>query len=349
MNSRNKLYLVAVGLLILALAILLWSPEPLRSPSAATPERPRPVNRPPLTTVAPRETGRAKDFQPLAKLLSNDQLPKLSRQEIDDHVEAQHRSMDSLLSAFRLSEDPAYLKEALANFPNHPQVLLCALRATSDPAKRLEQLESFKHADPRNGIGNCLAARALFDLGRNDEAFAELLQLHGKPIQDFMTSSCQSDEEAYLTAGFSPIRAKMTSLFGASKPELAQISGITRKLDELRANYASAGDTAAVQSVRDIQSGMANQLQQDPTVIGELVGIAAEKGALIGLDDPESIARLEEIDRQKKSLVEGINKVEALMQSATVPEADWLLYFDRTKLFGEKAAMNWMLGKYPDL
>ncbi len=36
------------------------------------------------------------------------------------------------------------------------------------------------------------------------------------------------------------------------------------------------------------------------------------------------------------------------MENATVPESDWLLYFDRAKLFGERAAMDWMLGKHPE-
>ena len=32
------------------------------------------------------------------------------------------------------------------------------------------------------------------------------------------------------------------------------------------------------------------------------------------------------------------------MESSAVPENDWLLYFDRVKLFGEKAANDWLLG-----
>lgn len=349
MKSRNKFYLMLAGLMLLVLAILLWPQEPRRPPSVATGERFRPANRPPITTLASREARRAKDLESLAKLVAEDQITKLSPQEIDNYVKAQHRSMDSLLTAFRLSEDPAYLKEALANFPNHPQVLLCALHLDRDPAKRLALLEAFKRADPENGIGNCLAARALFDLGKNDEALAELLQSRGKPIRDYWMSSSQNDEEAYLSAGFSPIRAKMTSLFGTSMIELVQMRMITEKLDELRSSYASAGDSDAVQSVREIQSELGNQLQKDPSFVGELVGIDLEKGALKGLDDPESIARLEEIDQKKKSLSEGIEKIDELMKNATVPESDWLLYLDRVKLFGEKAAMDWMLRKYQDL
>ncbi len=310
MSMHKKLYLTAAAFLLLALGILLWPPAPQPTTAAtSTTERAHSIRRESNSPQHPLTSQRAKDFQSLAKHLeSHGQGRKLTQQELDHFVDAQRRSMASLLTAFRLSEDPAYLKEALANFPNHPQVLLCALQLDPDPAKRLELLESFKLTDPGNGIGNCLAAKALFDLGKNDEAFAELLQSRGKPIQDFWINSSQSDEEAYLSAGFSPIDAKIISLFGSSKSDLMQFRGITKKLDELRAYYASAGNSEAVQSVRDIQSEMGRQLQQDRSLVGELIGIAVEKGALKGLDDPESIARMEEIDQQRKSLSEGNQK-----------------------------------------
>ncbi len=275
-------------------------------------------------------------------------MPELTRHEIDDYLTAQRRTACSLLAAYQLSKDEAYLKEALAKFPNSPQVLLCALRITQDPAQRLEALEAFKRADPGNGIGNCLAARALLDLGRNDEALAELLQSRGKPIQDFTMNSCQDTEEAYLTAGFSPTEAKMVSLFNAPRPELMQLNGaFIKKLDALRAGYATSGDAAALQSVRDVQVEIGSQLQEDPDVVGNLLGILNEKNALKGMDDPESVARMEEIEQQKKSLVADAMKVRTMMENSTVPDDEWRLYFDRFKLFGEKAANEWLLEKYP--
>ncbi|MEO7100316.1 MAG: hypothetical protein ABI162_13210 [Luteolibacter sp.] len=350
MSARNKLYITAAALLLLAVGILLRPSTEHPTAAATVPaERSRSINRetnPPTPPPTPR---RAKDFQTTLMKLATESERKLTHQEIDNYVEAQNRSMDSLLSAFRLSGDEAYLKEALEKFPNNPQVLFCALQLSSDPAKRLEMLESFKRADPGNGIGNCLAAGALFDLGKNDEAFAELLRSSGKPITDFTITFYHNDEEAYLTAGFSPVLAKMTTLYTSSKGGFMQMRGITKKLDELRGNYASTGDDAAVQSVRDIQSEMGGHLQEDPTVVGKLVGIAVEKGALKGLDTPEARARWEELDQRQKSLSEKALKIPTLMENPAVPESDWVLYFDRAKLFGENAANDWILGKYPDL
>ena len=92
MKSRSKLYLTVASLMLLVLAILLWPREPRRPPSVTTDERSRPANRPPIRTLAPRDPRPAKDFESLAKLVAEDQIPKINRQEIDNYVEAQHRS-----------------------------------------------------------------------------------------------------------------------------------------------------------------------------------------------------------------------------------------------------------------
>jgi hypothetical protein len=42
-----------------------------------------------------------------------------------------------------------------------------------------------------------------------------------------------------------------------------------------------------------------------------------------------------------------MKQVTELMKDPAVPESDWMLYFDRVKLFGETAANDWMLEKYP--
>ena len=138
----------------------------------------------------PRSTPRrGEDFRSLTKRLENSEVTKLTTLQVENYVEAQHRSAESLLAAYRLSGDETYMTEALARFPNNPQVLLSALRLAPDPAKRLELLEAFKLADPDNGIANCLAAKALFDLGRTEEGLAELFHARGKPIDDFKISS----------------------------------------------------------------------------------------------------------------------------------------------------------------
>lgn len=348
MNSRNKLYLTVAAILLLLLALLLWPSERKPVRSAGSEERARPVNRPPRI-ASPPAPRRSKDFRSLAKLAAKDELPKLTRQEIDHYLEAQHRNAGSLLAAYRLSGDDAFLHEAMEKFRNNPQVLLASLQLFSDPATRLEILDSLKRADPENGIADCLSARALFDLGKNNEAVAELSQSVGKPIRDYTALSGQNVEEAYLAAGFSPVEAKATSLYQSTKTLLLQMRNVADGLKKQRASDESAGDDAAVQSSRDIQMRMAGELQEGGFIVDSLVAMALEKGVLREIDSPEARARMEEMELQKKSMVDQAHRVSALLENADVSESDWLLYFDRAKLFGENAANEWLLEKHPDL
>jgi hypothetical protein len=347
MSARNKSYIIATALLLLALGILL-------RPTAQRPvigsdepaERSRPVTRPPKPVTDPR---RAKDFHTLARRLKQGEAPQLTRREIDDFLEARHRSAGSLVAAFRLSKDDAFIREAMERFPHDPQVLLAFLESQTDPSKRLEILETLKFADPDNGLADCLSACVLFDLGKNDEAVAALSQSAGKPVREYNIPSGQEVEEAYLAAGFPPLEAKISSLYQITKPHLMQMRKVADGLKKERERDGSAGDEAAVQSSRDIQMRMAQELRKGPFVMDSLIAAVLELGILQEIDSPEARARIEEINLQRTSVSEGSKRISALMETSAVPENDWLLYFDRVKLFGEKAANDWMLGRYPNL
>lgn len=346
MSAKNKLCIIATAFLLLALGILMKPAPQLAKISDRPAHRSRPVNRPPKPATDPRHT---RDFQALVRQLNQGKTPELTPQEIDNFLESRYRSAGSLLAAFRLSKDNAFLREAMEKFPHDPQVLLASLEIfQNDPTKRLEILESLKRSDPDNSLADCLAARVLFDLGKNDEALAALAQSSGKPLRDYMILSCQDVEEAYLAAGFSPLDAKMTALFMGSKREIIQMRNVADGMKKQRAIDQSAGNDAAVQSSRDIQLEMAAQLLQGCFLVDSLVAMVLEKGVLKEIDSPEARARIEEMTQQKKSLVETSKRVSTLMENPSLPESDWLLYFDRAKLFGEKAANDWMLGKYLD-
>jgi tetratricopeptide (TPR) repeat protein len=303
------------------------------SVSQKTGERPDPKRNRSLTET----------FGPLEETIEK----KLTATQIHAFVNARNRSVDALLSAFRLGGDEAYLQEAIERFPDHPQVLFASLSQAHDPAKRLAILENLKRVEPGNALGNCLAARALFDLGRKDEALAEMQKVAGKPVNDFTIASAQNDEEAYLSAGYPPAKAKMAALFGSTKRELLQLRGLGDSMGQLRESYQSAGDADSAQAVRDLQIGLARQLQEGGTIVDVLVGMVVEKQALKGLDSDEQRARLEEIAQRKEYLTGNTKRVTALMDDPSVAEGDWLLFFDRAKLFGETAANEWMLEKYP--
>lgn len=277
-------------------------------------------------------------------------LPKLTEAEIESYLSSRNRSADSLLVAYRMFLDNSFLTEALEKYPDNPEVLLCALQLSGDPAKRLERLDAFKRNAPANGIGNCLAAGALLELGKDAEAEAEFRNSAGKPISDFTLNSCQAAEEAFLHAGYSPLEAKTAALYGSTKTTLLQMaSPVWKGLDEMRRNYQVTGDDAGVQSLRNLQAGVGREIQKGGTVVDSLIGITYEKYSLNDLESPEATEYRNELEARKNALIEKSRKVEALLTSPAVPDSDWLLYLDRAKLFGERAANDWLLEKHPDL
>lgn len=271
----------------------------------------------------------------------------LSAEEIADFVSSRNRSVDSLLSAFRLGGDQAYLKEAVERFPDHPQVLVTSLAYEQSPEQRLAILENLKRVDPGNGLGNCMTAAALVELGRKQEAMDEIQAAIGKPFGNFAMESALNDEEAYLASGVPSAQAKMMALFGLNNPHILKMRGLADGMRTMIADYQAAGDGESAEALRAIQVELGQQLQGSGNGIDLLVGMLVEKKALEGVDSQEASARLEELARQKQSFTGRSEQVMSLVSDPAVPEGDWLLYFDRVKLFGESAANEWMLEKHP--
>jgi hypothetical protein len=348
MKSRQKPYCVAAGLLFIALVLVLW-------PSDSQPVAPttlvastRSANRPARPTAA-SSSRPFRAFSDLVEIVQKGDAPKLTREQIDVYLREGHRSAGSLLAAYRLSSDESFLREAEEKFPDNPQVLLASLPHAEDPTKQLEILTKLRRVDPANGLGDCLSARTLFELGKNDEAMTVMSGFSGKPIQDYTSISCQNVEEAYLSAGFSPLQAKMTSLYESSKPSIIQLRDLKKKLESQRRNDAPAGSDPALQSSRGLQLEMARQVTGGGFIVDSLVAMYLESGVLEEIDNPEARTRLDAMKQEREGLIGNAKRIHALMRNDGVAESDWLLFFDRAKLFGEKAANEWMLKKYSEL
>jgi hypothetical protein len=343
--TRNRLHITA-AILLLAVIVMLLKPLAQNHPTTAVPgERSRPVNRTPKPASDPHHV---KDSPSSAQSSNLFRRPKLTRQQADEYLSARARSAAALLTAFRLSGDDAFLREAAEEFPHDTQVHLASLQLVSDPKKRLQILESLKRSDPENAIADVLSARALFDLGKNDEALAALSQSTGKAICDYRLLSSQNDEEALLAAGYPPIQAKLAGLFPETPSVVLEMAKLAKELKKQRESDGLAGNDAAVQSSRDLQLQLAGQLRQGSFMGDSMVASALERGALKEIDTPEARARLEELAQEKESLKEYNRRLLLLHETNSVPESDELLYFDRVKLFGEKAAADWLLEKYRD-
>ena len=127
MNRRTAIFVIA-GLMVLGLGLLNRSrrtvpaPPPEQTQAVST----RPVVKPRLpapqtAATAPAAEPSLDDSRPtnlIARLLSGDASFKLSSQQVEPYLQANRRSAESLLAAFRTTEDPAFLREAMEKYPN---------------------------------------------------------------------------------------------------------------------------------------------------------------------------------------------------------------------------------------
>ena len=94
--------------------------------------------------------------------LDGDEAFTLSLLQVESDLRDNRRSAESLLAAFRATDDPALLREAVEKYPNDPRVNFVAyfaFRNESSPEDRRQRPEAFKQSAPDNALANCLSAQ----------------------------------------------------------------------------------------------------------------------------------------------------------------------------------------------
>src|ERR1035438_10436607 len=90
----------------------------------------------------------------------------------------------------------------------------------------------------------------------------------------------------------------------------------------------------------------------DVCLLTPLVGIAVERMALNAMDPSSPYGnngqtvqdRLNQIAQQKAAIKELADQADPLLEN--LPGQDWISYVDRHLIFGEEAAMRWVVSKY---
>jgi hypothetical protein len=361
MNGNRKVTLAAL-LLLLVLTIYLWpaGEASLRqNETSARNSAARDSKAPDATALAgaddsrarklrPHDAPRKSRFQELAKRMAESgEGNPLTSQQIEAYLTKENRSRGALLAAYQITKDEAYLKEALKKFPKDPQLLLASAHLENDPSKRLEIYDRMRGEDPGNGLVDLVFAKALFDLGKNEEAFARLRLGEGNPLNDFSQSSWQNREEAYASAGYSATESKLMAACSLTKPDAIQSLGVAKKLRELKLVYQAAGDEESVAQVDATQLALARQYEKGPSLLDQLVGVVHEKLILKDNLSAEAHQALADIDLRKEAIKTSSKKLREMVASDSVSESDWGSYFDRVKVLGEASAISWLLEKYP--
>ncbi len=361
-----KINKVVAGLAALVVLLgVLWHlsntspPEP--SPAErAVPQRPDsnfPSHRSRSAPASVLETHEipAVDFDWRQTLVSEAPPPKLPREEVEKYLEHNQRNATSLLAAYRAVGDTNYLKEATLNFPNDPRVQLSVLARDFFPEDRRKWLDLFKASSPGNSLANYLSARDYFKNGQSGPAVSELLEAAGKPgFQDYAMESKLDEEELNMTAGRSPLQARLSSSGWAEDllPELASLKGLAQDAAHLQKEYLNAGDTASAENLAKLGLTLAHRLNAGEGaqfVIDQLVGRSIE-GIMLSQLDPNTHYdflegktpqdKLAEMKAQKASLTALRQNFHDALPNMT--EAELVSYTERQRLYGELQAMRWL-------
>lgn len=352
---------IVLGVGLIALVKRGDPSPPLSEPSA--PANPLAVRRearlrsstseetPPDSTVSATNNPAATNLY--ARLVNGD-FPKVSLDQLESFLAKNGRSVDALLGALRASGDDTLLKEAKEKFPNDPRVQFAAAYKADSPEERQQWLEKLKQSVPGNALADYLLAAEHFKLGQADQALQEVTDATAKPaIENYLVDFIQNAEEAYRAAGYSDAEAKAVASASALLPELANMKRVGQDLAELAKRYQQAGDETSAQTVLEMGMNLGRRLGESTTLIQELVGIAVERLTLDAMnpnatygDTGQTVQQqIDALATRRKAYKELASKAQPILMSMS--DQDLAHYFERSKLYGEAAALRWVINKSP--
>jgi hypothetical protein len=287
--------------------------------------------------------------------------PKLPREKVEAWLAKHNRNAASLLAAFHAQDDTNYLNEATTNFPNDPHVELAVLARDEFPADRRKWLDLFKASSPSNSLANYFSAQDYFKNGNTDAAVNELLAASGKTQFDNHGMETQLDaEELYLDSGKSSREATsfaMSDMSAEDLPELATIKGVDHGIADLMQQKLAAGDADSAANLAQMGMMIGDKLNSGDSgkyLINQLVGTATEAIVLQHLDqntaydflDGQTPAQVLQENKQQKVALRGmLTNFQAAYPSLT--DAELNNYVQRSRIYGEAAAMQWVVQQHP--
>ena len=286
-----------------------------------------------------------------------DGAPWLTPQQLDAFLQANGRRPAALLAAYRTGKDMASLREALAKYPNDPQVAFEAATCPwmTDDEKR-PWLKAFEQAAPDNALAYYLSAVDDLKNGRTDDALRELAGVSGKHFDDYTQSREQDNVDAYLSAGYTSAEAQTIASESLLLPQASSVKDLGVRLVDLAKAYQQAGDQNSAQTVLQMAMNLGQTVgsasSSAPVLIDQLVGMAIRSKAL-GAMDPNSVYGengqtvqefLNQIDQSRASIRALNQQVKPLLEN--LPDEDWIVFMNRRMAFGELPAMQWVVNKY---
>lgn len=247
-------------------------------------------------------------------------LPTLPPAQVQSYVDANQRDAASLLAGFWAALEPGLLEEALAKYPNNPQVNLVAYfsgrhdrREPANPMRR-SLLDRLKQSDPENSLGYYLSASDYFKSGQTDKALEELKAATAKTsFRDYSGDLIQHAEKLWQTAGYTEAKAKAVASARLNIEAIVELKRLGESLASLASAYLQGGDADSARVVLHIAATLGAQLDQ-PCATGlvrNLTGLRIEAQVLRAFspttpydDSGRTVAdRLAEIAQRSEALM----------------------------------------------
>ncbi|MEM8955741.1 MAG: hypothetical protein AAGD22_16425 [Verrucomicrobiota bacterium] len=289
--------------------------------------------------------------------LEKKDYPSIDRAQLQAYLLHTNESVDALLVANALFDtDPSFLGTALERYPRDPRVLFATALSDQFQDQRKTALESLLEHDPENAYALYLASSHSFDQNDYDSAISLLKEgVQKNHLESYRIHNWQAAQEFFQHLGFSSDVANglaAVPVFRAPHP--AQL--LVPYLKELESHYDSLIKSdqtveALELAALAIETGNSLSQGQDEDLQAEYIGLALEASFLEKLDPnldyqyfPDGVPILRSsVQNQEVQLNELLM---AMMES--VPKATNLQlahYLDRVKLFGDRAANQWLVAQ----
>jgi hypothetical protein len=201
---------------------------------------------------------------------------------VESYLDAHGRSAEGLIAGLVGIWDPAWLREAVEDYPNDPLVTLvsygAALLQNESPEERRQRLEAFKRPAPDNALPNYLSAFDCFSAGQTDQAVQELEDAQSKrSLEDYRTGLLHNIEAMYREVGYSATDASTIAL-ATPIPYLSRLSLLGRQISALADSYRQSGDEPSAQASFLIGLGSGDRPTQAPDFpLANLAGIRLQE------------------------------------------------------------------------
>ncbi|HZL13415.1 MAG TPA: hypothetical protein VFC85_04670, partial [Verrucomicrobiae bacterium] len=205
------------------------------------------------------------------------------------------------------------------------------------------------------------SAQDYFKNGNSDAAIQELQAATGKSQFDsFQTESRLDEEDLYLSSGKSPLEASTESLSAMVEedgPELGTLKQLAIGMGDLEKQYLATGDANSAANLAQTGMMLGNQLESGDGgkyLVNQLVSMAIEANSLRQLDpntsydflDGQTPAQvLQQLKDQKASNRELLGNFSTAYSLLTPDEMT--SYVERSKIYGEIPAMQWVIQQHP--